>query len=99
VWRFNYIFLQMRHLLPKSQVQEMLGWTEEKLESTLQEDDFLYIKLGSRKPECEPIHWKSSTGLDPGEAWIKKVIQKDFPHPISGEPLFHFVKELSTALA
>lgn len=100
-WRRSYITIIRRnwHLLPKSQLQELLGWTEEHLEFTLQEDDFLYIKLGSRKPECEPIHWKSSTGLDPGEAWIKKVIQKDFPHPISGEPLFHFVKELSTAPA
>lgn len=43
------------HLLPYSQLLTLLGWTESKLAFTLREDDFLYIKLGSLKPNCTPL--------------------------------------------
>lgn len=43
------------HLLPFDQLLELLDWTPEKLDFILKEDDFLFIKLGSAKPECDPI--------------------------------------------
>jgi hypothetical protein len=43
------------HLLPYEQLMELLGVTPGQLAQTLREDDFLWIKLGSLKPRCEPL--------------------------------------------
>ncbi len=43
------------HLLPYSQLTELLGFSRERLRYALLEDDFLFIKLGSVKPACEPL--------------------------------------------
>lgn len=86
------------HLLPREQLLELLDWTDEKLTFTLQEDDFFYIKLGSIKPECQPILYSVQTNvLQDGSKWIKKVLHEEFPGgiPSQEQPLFHFVKELS----
>lgn len=105
-WSRSYITIIRRnwHLLPKSQLKDLLGWTEEHLEFTLQEDDFLYIKLGSLKPDCEPVRWSQGSQEErSGESWIKKVIKEEFGSDVAGrssgkkEPLFHFVKELSSS--
>ena len=57
--RRSYITVIKRnwHLLPYEQLLELLGWTPEELAYTLREDDFLYIKLGSLKPNCEPLRY------------------------------------------
>ncbi len=99
-WNRSYITIIRRnwHVLPKAQLKDLLGWSEEHLEFTLQEDDFLYIKLGSLKPECEPVKWSQSTSaLKDAEKWVQKVIREEFSSPVPGqkEPLFQFVKELS----
>ncbi|MCE6990160.1 hypothetical protein [Dyadobacter sp. CY323] len=86
------------HLLPREQMLELLGWTDEKLTFTLQEDDFFYIKLGSVKPECEPIRFRaSSESLKKQEKWFSDVIHEEFRDglPQHGQPLFQFVKDLS----
>ncbi|HWV28628.1 MAG TPA: hypothetical protein VN038_03200 [Dyadobacter sp.] len=88
------------HLLPREQMLELLDWTDEQLTFTLQEDDFFYIKLGSIKPECEPIRFKaSSEGTKSREKWLSDVIREEFGNglPQHSEPLFQFVKELSKA--
>ena len=86
------------HLLPREQMLELLNWTDEKLTFTLKEDDFLYHKLGSFKPVCQPITYspQDKAGQD-GSKWIKKVLSEEFPNgiPQQEEPPFHFVKELS----
>lgn len=83
------------HLLPREQLLTLLNWTDEKLSFTLQEDDFFYIKLGSLKPECQPIHYTSS--IVGSSTRIKKVLEEEFPNgiPKQEQALFHFVKELS----
>ena len=43
------------HLLPYDQLLVLLGWSAEELAYALREDDFLFIKLGSLKPHCEPL--------------------------------------------
>lgn len=100
-WSRSYITIIRRnwHLLPKSQLKDLLGWTEEHLEFTLQEDDFLYIKLGSLKPDCEPVTWSASSPAErEGEKWIQGIIKKEFAGAAGRkEPLFHFVKELSSS--
>ncbi|WP_245189596.1 hypothetical protein [Lunatimonas salinarum] len=99
-WNRSYITIIRRnwHLLPKDQLTELLGWTAEHLEFTLQEDDFLYIKLGSIKPDCPPLRWK---GMDVEVAKklekIRSISGEAFAVADSspGEPLFDFVRQLS----
>ena len=43
------------HLLNYDQLLVLLGWDAARLAYTLQEDDFLFIKLGSLKPACPPL--------------------------------------------
>ena len=52
-----YITLIRRnwHLLPYEQILELVEMTAERLKFALQEDDFLWVKLGHIKPKCEPI--------------------------------------------
>jgi hypothetical protein len=86
------------HLLPREQMLELLGWSDEKLTFTLQEDDFFYIKLGSIKPECEPVRFQVSSDLvKKREKWLSGVIRDEFREglPQHRQPLFQFVKELS----
>lgn len=87
------------HLLPRQQLLELLEWTDEKLTFTLQEDDFFYIKLGSIKPDCDTIRYQPSDATTKArEAWMARVMKEEFPggFPKPEQPLFHFVKELST---
>ena len=86
------------HVLPREQLLELLDWSDEQLTFTLQEDDFFYIKLGSLKPDCQPVLYKKPTKETIGqEKRIASVLQKEFPSGIGApkEPLFHFVKKLS----
>ncbi|TNJ63502.1 hypothetical protein FE784_25335 [Paenibacillus hemerocallicola] len=46
------------HLLPYEQLLTLLDWTEEQLAFALQEDDFLWIKLGSLKPAIPPVYYR-----------------------------------------
>ncbi|MRS65309.1 hypothetical protein GJJ30_28690 [Larkinella terrae] len=87
------------HLLPREQLLTILDWTDEKLTFTLQEDDFFYIKLGSLKPDCEPIRLQAaaSTATKLREKQLVRWMREEFPggFPIHQEPLFQFVKDLS----
>ncbi|MDQ6482100.1 hypothetical protein [Dyadobacter sp. LHD-138] len=86
------------HLLPREQLLKLLDWTEEKLTFTLQEDDFFYIKLGSIKPDCEIVRFRSLSGDDKKrQQWLAKVLREEFKagFPEPKEPLFQFVDDLS----
>lgn len=90
------------HLLPREQLLTLLEWTDEKLTFTLQEDDFFYVKLGSLKPECEPIKYTAATtDVLKKQEWLAKVVEEEMPNgvPVPTEPLFQFVKDLSKAPA
>lgn len=99
-WRRSYITIIRRnwHLLPYDQLLTLLGWTEEEMAYTLREDDFLFIKLGSLKPQCAPLHYAppSAAAIARAEA-IGAGMATAFPEgPASLEtPLFDFVRELS----
>jgi len=103
-WNRSYITIIRRnwHLLPYDQLLQLLGWTPEQLAFTLREDDFLYAKLGSLKPKCEPIRYAQPDNL--AQRWeqdIARVIREDFPDGLSGqyeEPPFDFVRQLSTPI-
>lgn len=101
-WRRSALTVIRRnwHLLPYEQLLELLEWTPEELAYSLQEDDFLYIKLGSLKPACDPVRYVLPT-LDTihRAAEIAAVLAAEgVAEPGEGELLFHFVQELSAPL-
>ena len=100
----GYITLMRRnwHLLPYDQLLELLEMTPKQLAFALREDDFLYYKLGSLKPKCDPLRYHP-----PGEAArqraaeIRRVVEEEFGEEIRrpAEPRFDFVRQLSSPLA
>jgi len=103
-WRRSYITIIRRnwHLLPYDQLLTLLGWTADQLAFTLREDDFLFIKLGSLKPRCEPLRYtEPDARVREREAWFRETIHTLFPDGLAphGEPLFEFVRELSSPVS
>jgi hypothetical protein len=86
------------HLLPYEQLLTLLDWDIRTLDFHLNEDDFLFIKLGNFKPVCEPIKY-----IPPDEATkrrcaeIKAVVSSHFGDELNrpGQPRFDFVRTLS----
>lgn len=68
----GYITLLRRnwHLLPYEQLVQLLGMEREELKYRLIEDDFLFEKLGSMKPKCEPLVY-----VEPDEELLRRVEQ------------------------
>jgi hypothetical protein len=99
--RRSYITVIKRnwHLLPYEQLLTLLDWTPEQMAYALREDDFLFIKLGSLKPKCEPIKFSlpNETAMQAARK-IARVLKEEFPDGLApaGEPLFGFVAELSS---
>ena len=92
------VIRQNWHLLPNEQLIALLGWTHEKFEFTLKEDDFLDHKLGP-KPACEPVTYHEPTAEERRRAaemrrTVQSALGKDLTAP--GEPAFHFVERLSS---
>ncbi|MFH1738399.1 MAG: hypothetical protein ABIH23_05280 [bacterium] len=98
-----YITLIRRnwHLLPYDQLLTLLDLTPEQLAYSLREDDFLFVKLGLLKPNCEPLRYiPSGDETKKRCAEIKEVVQETFGNALEQpmEPRFHFVEELSRKL-
>ncbi|MCW5550930.1 MAG: twin-arginine translocation signal domain-containing protein [Verrucomicrobiae bacterium] len=86
------------HLLPYDQLLELLGWDAEQLAYTLREDDFLFIKLGSLKPRCEPLRYQPpDEAVLQREREIAQTLREECPAlpARQREPLFTFVSQLS----
>ena len=49
------------HLLTYDQILQILGMSREELKFRLVEDDFLYVKLGRVKPQCEALRYEEPT--------------------------------------
>src|SRR5947208_1519077 len=91
------VIRQNWHLLPLEQITELLGWTREKLDFTLKEDDFLDIKLGP-KPACAPVVYAAPGPAEKQRAVeIRSLVQSALGKELStpGEPAFDFVARLS----
>lgn len=98
--RRSYITVLKRnwHLLPYEQLLALLDWTPNEMAFTLREDDFLYVKLGNLKPQCEPLKFSPPNAEVAARAHeIARVVRGEFPDSLApdGEPLFDFVAELS----
>jgi hypothetical protein len=99
----GYITLIRRnwHLLPYEQLLTLLDMAPEQLAFALREDDFLWIKLGSLKPKCEPIRYQVPDEVAQRRAAeIRRVVEKEFGEEIRrpAEPRFEFVRKLSAPL-
>ena len=98
--RRSYITVIKRnwHLLPYEQLLDLLGWTADEMAYTLREDDFLFIKLGSLKPQCAPLTYAppDDKALQRERA-IGRIMREEFPEGVlhAEEPLFSFVSQLS----
>jgi len=84
------------HLLPYEQLLVLLNQTPEQLAESLREDDFLFGKLGSIKPRCEPLRYEEPTEEQHQQAkqiasWIKEELGGDWTMP--EEPRFAFLEE------
>jgi hypothetical protein len=98
----GYITLIRRnwHLLPYEQLLELLEMTPERLAFMLREEDFLWIKLGRLKPQCEPLRYHPpDEAARRREAEIRRVVEEDFGDEIRrpAEQRFDFVRQLSKA--
>ena len=92
------VIRQNWHVLPKSQIIELLGWDRTKFDFTLKEDDALDIKLGNLKPRCAALVYRPASDAEKAAAAeIRRMIGEDFGKTIErpGEDLFAFVKDLS----
>ncbi len=96
----GYITIVRRnwHLLPYSQLLQLLQIDENEFAHRLREDDFLLIKLGNLKPKCSPVIYQPpSPAAKARAAEIKAVVQNTFGDllKIEQEPRFAFIDELS----
>ncbi|MGC8666753.1 MAG: hypothetical protein ACP5VE_01375 [Chthonomonadales bacterium] len=99
-FRRSYVTIIRRnwHLLPYDQLRKLLGWDEARLAYTLREDDFLFIKLGSLKPRCEPIVYQDpDAAAKHREAEIARILHDTLGEGVGRlpKPLFGFVRQLS----
>ncbi len=64
-------------LLPYEQLCTLTGFSMEKLEFVLKEEDFLWVKLANFKPQCKPVKYKplSKTAIKKTEN-IAKIVSK-----------------------
>jgi hypothetical protein len=86
------------HLLPYEQLLALLGWSADQLAYTLREDDFLYIKLGSLKPDVPLLRYaEPDAHARARAAQIARIVREAFGKDAgrSLEPLFAFVEELA----
>ncbi len=99
----GYITLIRRnwHLLPYEQLLTLLEMTPERLAFALREDDFLWIKLGSLKPKCEPIRYQPpDAAARRRAAAIRRAVEQEFGQDLRSpaESRFEFVRKLSAPL-
>ena len=82
------------HLLDYRQICELVGWDATQMATALQEDDFLWIKLGSAKPRAQHLRFhEPSPDEVAAAAAIAGVVQRERMVGGSREPLFGFTEK------
>lgn len=92
------VIKQNWHVLPESQIIQLLGWDAERFEFTLKEDDFLEHKLGLAKPACEELRYAAPSAQERAKAAaIRSSLSRVLPGGVKnlGQPRFAFVEQLS----
>ena len=97
--RKGYITVLRRnwHLLDYPQLLEVLDMTRKELKFSLQEDDFLFHKLGSMKPLCGPLRWDAAAvaSTRPARLKIAGMLKEEGVDIFEEEPRFKFTRDLS----
>ena len=76
----NTIIRANWHLLQYDQLLTLLDWTADEFSNQLQWDDFLWLKLGLLKPDCErPVFRELTKDEKERTLWLRQVVQKHFP--------------------
>lgn len=82
------------HLLPYDQLLRVLDWDEDQLATILKEDDFLDVKLGWFKPDCDPVKPEVLNAAQKEQlALIKKTVEEHFSGFFDGAIPFDFFKD------
>lgn len=80
------------HLLDYPQLLQLLGWDADRLNNALQNEDFLWHKLGLLKPVCGPVRYRELTPAERRRtAEIRKLVSA-IPTPKDAEPPFAFLR-------
>ncbi len=82
------------HLLPYAQLLDLLGWTAERMDYTLREEDFLWHKMGGLKPEVEPVVVRALTPAETERTRrLRETVRRLFPNldAPDGEAAFEFL--------
>ena len=90
------VIRQNWHMLPEDQIIDLLGWTRERFDFTLKEDDFLDVKLGNHKPACDRLVYSPPGPADSRHAAaIRKLIRAELRGALDspGEAAFDFLDE------
>lgn len=100
----GYVTLIRRnwHLLPYEQLLGLLDMTADELSVMLREEDFLWVKLGRVKPQCETLRYAApDDAATMRAAEIRAVVEADFDGALkrSREPRFDFVRQLATPVS
>ncbi len=83
------------HLLPYEQLLTLLDMPADELAVHLQEDDFLFLKLGGSKPACAPVVYAEPDAVASARAAeIAEVVRRRFGAAIHepGEDRFAFIE-------
>ena len=99
-WLRSYITIIRRnwHLLSYDQLCTLLDWSPEHLEFMLREDDFLFIKLGNLKPDCEPLKYTEPDAEAIARSNEIAQLVSPLTELATDDPLFGFVTALSQPL-
>ena len=82
-------------LLPYKQLIPLLGIDEARLDFILQNDDFLSVKLGNYKPECEEVFYAPLTDEEMAKTKLVADMVRPFVQKQGGKP-FAFFKNAPT---
>jgi hypothetical protein len=101
--RRNYMTIIRRnwHLLPYDQLCHLLGWTAPDMAYALNEDDFMWVKLGGYKPKCPRVVYRSPTETQQRHAeHIRRVVREELGDAPSApfEPPFGFIKRFESEM-
>ena len=80
-------------LLPYEQLTELLGIDENRLDFILQNDDFLWVKLGEFKPECEKVFYAPLTQEQRKKTQALAQIIKEYAYPRKVEAFDFFATQ------
>lgn len=77
---YLHVIRQNWHLLPYPQLLALIGWSADRMDYALREDDFLWGKLGGLKPAAAPVYYTPLTPVQrKGTVILRARLHHHFP--------------------